>query len=195
MLQCVTKSMQKIVITNPDNLYFSSDHHLGHHNIINHCERPYESLQEMDDDLIDRWNKIVPRGAEVVYLGDLTMNMKPAMIQEYLFRLNGRKWWFVYGNHDIQLERSKMYPPMDMLLLDIRVKDTRQLIHCCHYPIMSWYQKARGSWHLYGHIHNNEAQHRDPRAYNVGVDVNNFEPLTYWELHAIINDRIKYETT
>ena len=185
--------MKKIVITDPTKLFFAADHHFGHANVIRHCNRPYTDVDEMDADLIRRWNEYVPKDGIVIYLGDITMNADPDVVSDYMYRkLNGNFQRFVVGNHDLRYERLGVIGcPMDMLLVEVRDGGVKQSIHCSHYPLMSWYKMHRGSWHVYGHIHNSKFQNPLARAWNVGVDVNDFRPVSYYDLKAIITDRIK----
>lgn len=79
-------------------LFFSSDHHFGHANIIRYCERPFDSAEAMDKELIERWNAVVSRDDTVFYLGDFTfsgLSRLPSLTRA----LNGRKL-IIPGNHD-----------------------------------------------------------------------------------------------
>ena len=79
-------------------IYFTADHHFGHQNIIKHCNRPFGSVEEMDEELIMLWNKSV-REKDIVYiLGDLLFRNATSS-EEYLEKLNGKKYLIV-GNHD-----------------------------------------------------------------------------------------------
>ena len=70
--------------------YFTSDLHLGHRNIIRLCNRPFATIEEMDETLIRNWNAKVTNGDTVYILGDLLFrNEKPA--EEYLKQLKGKK--------------------------------------------------------------------------------------------------------
>lgn len=78
--------------------YFTSDLHLGHRNIIRLCNRPFATIEEMDETLIRNWNAKVTNGDTVYILGDLLFrNEKPA--EEYLKQLKGKKHPII-GNHD-----------------------------------------------------------------------------------------------
>jgi calcineurin-like phosphoesterase family protein len=52
-------------------IYFTADLHLGHANIINHCDRPFSSVEEMDEHLINAWNSRVRPNDTVYIIGDL----------------------------------------------------------------------------------------------------------------------------
>lgn len=79
-------------------IYFTSDQHFGHSNILKHTGRPFSSIEEMDAALIRNWNAKVHRNDIVYILGDLFFrNSTPA--EEYLHQLKGVKH-LIIGNHD-----------------------------------------------------------------------------------------------
>ena len=79
-------------------IYFTIDMHLGHENIIRLCNRPFSNVEEMDQALIDNWNRRVQPQDTIYILGDLMFrNKKPP--EEYLRQLNGKKH-LIIGNHD-----------------------------------------------------------------------------------------------
>lgn len=85
-------------------IFFTSDLHLGHANVICHCNRPFASVEEMDETLIRNWNQRVKTNDTVYVLGDLMFrNQKPP--EEYLDRLKGRKH-LITGNHDRDWEKN-----------------------------------------------------------------------------------------
>jgi calcineurin-like phosphoesterase family protein len=78
------------------NVFLTSDTHFGHANIIKYCHRPFSSVEEMDETLVERWNAIVRPQDHVYHLGDVAMQPKALQIVK---RLNGHKR-LVLGNHD-----------------------------------------------------------------------------------------------
>ena len=77
--------------------YFTSDQHFGHFNIIRLCGRPFETVEEMDEALLSKWNAKVKADDTVYILGDLFF--RAAKVEPILKALNGRKHLIV-GNHD-----------------------------------------------------------------------------------------------
>lgn len=79
-------------------LYITSDTHFGHKNVIEYCNRPFSSIEEMDEIIIRNWNNVVRPGDTVIHLGDFALGPK-GLIDEYLAALNGRIL-LMKGNHD-----------------------------------------------------------------------------------------------
>ena len=67
-------------------IYFTADHHFGHANIIRHCNRPFQNVEEMDMALLSNWNASVKPQDTVYILGDLFFRNATA-IAEYLQKL------------------------------------------------------------------------------------------------------------
>lgn len=82
------------------NIWITSDTHFNHSNIIKYCNRPFHSVREMDEILIENWNKVVKPTDKVYHLGDVYMKASKGYIESILQRLNGRKR-LILGNHDV----------------------------------------------------------------------------------------------
>jgi len=169
-------------------IYFTADQHFGHTNIIWHCNRPFASVEEMDEALIRNWNATIRPHDEVYILGDLTMR-PAAEAHRYLTSLNGRKY-FIRGNHDRFLKGKGF----EEYASDFEwIKDYHMLnvdgkcFVLFHYPILEWANYYRGAIHCFGHVHNSQTSVklldglRGP-AFNVGVDVNEYRPVSIEEM-------------
>lgn len=77
---------------------FISDPHFGHKNIIKYCHRPFSSIEEMTEKLIENYNETVGKNDRVLWLGDCFMG-SPTFFAGVLSRLNGKKY-LILGNHD-----------------------------------------------------------------------------------------------
>ena len=152
--------------------YFTSDLHLGHRNIIRLCNRPFATIEEMDETLIRNWNAKVTNGDTVYILGDLLFrNEKPA--EEYLKQLKGKKHLITaaFEHHAI---------------LHF-ISDGKRQMTLCHYPMMSWPHMTR-CYMVFGHIHGNtDADYwplirENDLMLNAGADVNGFAPVTFEEM-------------
>ena len=167
-------------------IFFTADLHLGHANVIQYCNRPFESADEMDEALIQNWNNTVKPRDEVYILGDFTMG-SPAKAHGYLTRLKGRKY-FIRGNHDRFLKGFAPYESDFEWIKEYHVlKIEGHRLVLFHYPILEWDQFYRGSIHCFGHVHNSEKSAErlallTGPAFNVGVDVNDFRPVSLIEI-------------
>lgn len=57
-------------MTKKNKIFFTADLHLYHTNIIKHCNRPFETIEEMNNVLVDNWNKVVGPKDTIYILGD-----------------------------------------------------------------------------------------------------------------------------
>lgn len=80
-------------------IYFISDTHFGHNNIIKYCSRPYSDVETMENEIIKNWNTVVTKRDKVYHLGDFSMCIKKKEVERIYSRLNGIKV-LVKGNHD-----------------------------------------------------------------------------------------------
>jgi calcineurin-like phosphoesterase family protein len=78
-------------------IWLTSDLHIWHANIIKFCNRPYKSIEEMNEALVNNWNKVVSPEDSVYCLGDFSMAAHP--VETFTPRLMGKKY-IVPGNHD-----------------------------------------------------------------------------------------------
>jgi len=174
--------------------FFTSDLHLGHENILQ--SRPeFQNIDEMDECLIQNWNKKVNVQDEVYILGDFSFRAKKS-VHQYLGRLRGKKH-LIIGNHDGQWMKEMG----DLSIYfesvgDIKtIRYEKKAIVLCHYPMFEWPGK---SYMLHGHVHGNKntvtyqtIKNHLPLLLNCCVDVNHFEPVTMEEL--LENNEVWYE--
>ncbi len=171
-------------------IYYIADTHFGHFNVIKFDKRPYKTVQDMDRELIGNWNCRVREDDHVYFLGDVCFrNEKPA--DWYLRQLWGHKHLIV-GNHEDAVlnnpEARKYFESIDQIKEIKDVLNGQQIkIVLCHYPIIEWNGKFHGSWHIYGHIHNNlgdtyDVMSKESHALNAGVCINNYMPVSFKEL-------------
>ncbi|RAK51364.1 metallophosphoesterase family protein [Phenylobacterium deserti] len=156
--------------------FFTSDTHFGDHRTLNLYPRPFETVAQMDAELIARWNTAVGPQDEVWHLGDFARTTKIAVA--VLPQLNGRKH-LVVGNNDPDpdavggWESVAPYAEIE--------RDGRSLV-LCHYPFRSWNRQHKGALNLHGHSHGRMKPL--PRQFDVGVDVRDYRPVTLAELLA-----------
>ena len=171
-------------------IYFTSDTHYGHANIIKYCARPFESVDEMDEALIKAYNSVVTPNDTVYHLGDFCMGgRKP---EEYLCRLNG-KMFLLPGNHD-KVERftGKYTRHNEVIIMTelVRASLSGQYMTLCHYALRVWDKAHYGSWNLHGHSDGTLLGHG--KQQDVGVDALGYlgyRPISITELQELMDKR------
>lgn len=198
------------------NPFFCADTHFFNKAMIRYQNRGinnvlFETAKEMNTQLIANWNSVVSPSDVVFFIGDFADTFGNVnKIKQIIEQLNGTIY-FILGNHD----SYKAFKELGLNVLDSLVKihvsdkdsnnnDILQEIILCHYPILSWDNKAKGSWHLHGHTHGLMMQNSD--IYNliyvdnyikdIGVDCTNLRPISYNEIKEefkkIVNPKLKY---
>jgi calcineurin-like phosphoesterase family protein len=174
-------------------IFFTSDNHFYHTNIIKYEDRPFNNTEEMNNIMIERWNKKVKPSDSIYIVGDFIFS-DGITANNLIKKLNGKKY-LVKGNHDLFLkdrdfDKSLLEWVKDYYLL----KNNNIKFILFHYPIQVWDCKHHDSIHLYGHVHSNKDNHHPllaelGNAYNVGVDVNNYEPVALEEILTKLKGR------
>lgn len=179
-------------------IYYVGDLHFGHENVIKFDRRPFCSVEDMDKALIERWNRKVNMADVVYVVGDFAYKNKRSF-DWYLRQLQGKKCLIV-GNHDSKLLQDSAamcyFESVDKMC---HVKDGGKHVCLCHYPLAEWYGMYRGTYHVYGHIHNStnvtfQFMKTLDRALNCGVAVNGYEPVTLQKMeqnNARFRERIE----
>lgn len=138
-------------------IWFLADTHFGHENVLEYGNRPFKSVEEMDEYLITEWNKKVKRTDKIYFLGDFAFTGK-ARIEELVGRLNGVKI-LVKGNHDARSSDFwaavgfKEVTSNPILLLEYGLV-------LSHNPIEEY---LGGIFNVHGHIHNHIEEYEGKR--------------------------------
>lgn len=177
--------------------FFIADLHFGHHNIIRYDNRPFSSVEEMDNKLIDNWNRVVSNNDIVWVLGDVSW-YDDEKTAEIFKQLKGIKV-LIKGNHD-KIKRGSKLSKCFTSIQDYAelYLDKKNKIVMSHYPMPFWNGQFRDTVHLYGHIHNSHQwniyenwvkearalQDIPMRTYNVGcmMDYMDYTPKTLEEI-------------
>ena len=152
-------------------VWFTSDIHFGHKNILKFCKRPFATVEEMDETLIRRWQETVEPGDAVYVVGDFSFYRAPKT-NDILKQLPGQKF-LIKGNHDHSKALKKTLG-WTWVRDYYELKVEGQLIVLCHYAFEVWRDSHKGSWHLHGHSHGT-IKPRGLRM-DVGVDHIGYEP-------------------
>lgn len=158
--------------------FFIADTHF-HHKLAA-IKRGFSCIEEMDEALINNWNAKVKKGDHVYIAGDFSFDECLTL----LGRLNGHKF-LTPGDHDSSALRcSDQFVKIDKILI---VREQKQNIVVSHWPFWIWPRSHYGAWHVHGHTH--DSQTPNGKCHNVGVDSNNFAPVSFEELSAIMEER------
>jgi len=173
--------------------YFISDTHFGHENILKESRGQFQTVEEMDEQILSAINKRVKKNDLLYILGDFSFRSKRSPV-EYLEAIKGQKL-LVVGNHDRDWLKKLTAEEQERLLVGVysqySVKRNGIELHMQHFPQLAWSRSHyfAQSFSICGHIHDK----RDgtvaarlfpqvPCQFNAGVDVNGFEPVTLEEL-------------
>jgi len=160
--------------------YFSSDYHLGHHNVIKYDNRPFKDIYHMNETIIENHNSRVSNEDEFYFLGDFALCRYDDM-EKYLSRLNGKKF-FIKGNHD-KKETIRLYQKYGTYLGNLaEIKINNQHIVICHYAMKVWNKSHHGTWHLYGHSHHSLPEDKNSLSFDVGINGWDYMPISFKQI-------------
>lgn len=187
--------------------FFTADLHFGHRNIITYCNRPFASVEEMNRELIRRWNSIVLDSDTIFVLGDFSLT--PRWVEQISPHLRGIKK-LVPGNHDAcfpwkgrSKKKEALYESFGWEVLPrelmFQLGDYRVLLN--HMPYINtgdheseaverfpeYRPHDHGMWLLHGHVHT--LWKFNERMINVGVDQWDYTPVAEYELLKAIENK------
>lgn len=166
--------------------------HFGHANVLKHCNRPFSSIQEMDDMLIDNINACVKPKDILYHLGDFSWRKQTSVTflhggnddkktyhaQFYLDQINCKNIVLIAGNHDphykngvVRKDFARLFKECHSLLrIKVNVRDVPQQIVLCHYAMRVWDRSHYRSISLYGHSHYSLPDDPMLLSIDVGID-------------------------
>ena len=174
-------------------IFFTADLHLGHEEVIAKRWRPFKDVTEMNEALIDNYNARVADEDTVYILGDLCHRIPVEEANALIARLRGRKI-LLLGNRDVDYDPALFAEVHDFIMRDF---DGRRFV-LMHYPLVDWPKRKKGGIHLHGHMHEKRAYNEENRAkglfrYDVGVDANDYRPVSLEEVLAFY-DGVQWTT-
>lgn len=175
-------------------IWFTSDWHLGHKNIIEYAQRPFKSLEDMNKSIIRNFNEKAKEGDIVIFLGDFCFknsnnargegDLKKAI--DYLKEIKPNvHFTFIKGNHDA-------HNSLPSIIEKAVISFGGKKIFCTHKP-EDYNPKYRIN--IVGHIHEKWKVKKEKGSYlvNVGVDVWHFRPVTINEILKAVEQFKKNE--
>ena len=184
---------------NAEHTFFTSDTHFNHANIIKFCNRPFKDVEQMNEVMITNWNNAISKDDTVFHLGDFCLG-GAAEWTKILDRLNG-KIYLIMGNHDLKNIRQGFISRFEHVAMQMRIEIGKKRIYLCHYPFLCFEGSYKDDvWQLFGHVHTRRSnsgidagrlQYLYPTQYDVGVDNNNFTPVSFGQVKRIINKQVE----
>ncbi len=169
-------------------IWFTSDTHAYHANIIRYSKRPWKTADEMSLALAEKINSVVAAGDILVHAGDFAWTGK---VEQFRSMINCRNIFFVYGNHDREIRKDKK-----LQSLFVKCTELYELKHpditVCHYAMRVWNKSHHGAIHLYGHSHGLLPDDPNSRSIDIGVDTclfghERFMPYCMDEIDSIMH--------
>ena len=182
-------------------LWFWGDPHLDHDKVIEYLNRPFSSVEEMNEKLIRNVNDVVSKEDQLWILGDFTNRAKIERVRELRSQIACRHVHLIYGNHDRKCAGEGIFESVQDYK-ELKTKYTRAVLF--HYPMREWSGAHYGSLHLHGHIHSTGEYNEENlkkkyveympyghkpadsdlgvRIYDVGGDANAYRPVSLDEI-------------
>lgn len=199
-------------------IFFTSDWHIGHANIIKFSNRPFKDTHEMHSAFIQRYNSVVPLNGICFFLGDMGTDLN--LIKSVLSCLKGKKI-LILGNHDKGM--LAMYNAgFDAVLYNTTLSIYGNLVTLSHCPLLDTYREDtsqmrggencpnwhgehkhkkfsmvnNGQFHLHGHCHapnSGKSKVQEGKQWDVGVDGNNYTPVSLYQVEKWIRKMLGKE--
>lgn len=173
--------------------WFTSDNHYYHKNVMKYSNRPFNSVEEMNESMIEQHNDVVDENDTVWFLGDFGF-ASPLKIENILKRLKGNKF-LILGNHDRQFRKNRkrfLHDDMFKGIYDYKeINVGKQPIMLFHYGMRIWNRSHHGTWLLYGHSHGRLPPYG--KSLDVGVDdkhiSDDYRPYSFEEIKTFMDSR------
>lgn len=180
-----------------EHTFFTSDTHFNHTNIIQYCHRPFKNVDQMNETLITNWNHVIHPEDTIFHLGDFCLGDSTEW-NKILNRLNG-KIYLIMGNHDRKNIQQGYINRFEDVVMQMHIEVGKRSIYLNHYPFLCYSGAYGDVWQLFGHVHTcpNSTGIDTPRLgtllptqYDVGVDNNNYMPVSYEQVKKNILKQI-----
>jgi len=162
--------------------FFTADTHFDDPYSLQYFNRPFQSVDEMNRVMVEKWNSVVTENDMVYHLGDFTLD-DIGHFTKWVTQLQGNIR-ILPGSHDqfwlkdfVDSEKVQVIPPLvSVEFPELAAENTPQVMVLCHYSMQVWDGSNHGSWHLFGHSHGKLKG--IGLSFDVGVDCTDFAPLS-----------------
>lgn len=172
--------------------WFMSDTHFGHEAILRAHNRPFKSVEEMDEAMLSSINRLVKKTDTLYHLGDFaSCHVEKAI--KYRKRINCENLFLIYGNHDYKNRSFKEFRKVFGKghchdILEIRRESHLMVMH--HYPHLFWHHWDKAAFNLHGHMHCESSPLREHHMQlDVAVDGHDFRPWSFDEVMEYMKPR------
>lgn len=181
------------------NVWFTSDTHASHANIIRYSSRPFIDIEEMDTVLADNINRDVGVNDVLYHLGDWSAWRGEGTVKSFRKRIWCKNVHLIYGNHDKQIRKDRTLQSLFSSTNDIlNITLAGHPIVLCHYAMRVWDKSHHGAWQLYGHSHGSLPDDPCALQLDVGVDTglyghSKYTPYSLEELRSIMKKNKQWQ--
>lgn len=183
-------------------IFFTSDWHDYHDNVLDFCKRPFSDVKEMRNALVERYNRKVRPDDTVFFVGDMCFGDYETS-KELLLWLNGTKV-LIQGNHDKFSQKQYLSMGFSAVYEELLIRMFGRRIRISHYPRRPslWvrlvnreahqlrYMDRRpvkdGRWLIHGHTHSTKQVDAKRKEIHVGVDAWDFTPVSQRQIESLI---------
>ena len=188
-----------------DKIFITSDCHFSHKNLVRgvtnwrtqdgeipiESTRDFETIDMMNQQLVDNINTLVGQDDTLIMLGDVSFGGFEN-IEIFLDRLVCQNIHLILGNHDMHIQNNRGNIQSRFLsvqhYLEVNINDRNFVL--CHYPLQSWHGLNKGVIQLHGHTHlGNNKKFGKGKKMDVGVDGNDLKPYSIDEIIKIMDKR------
>jgi calcineurin-like phosphoesterase family protein len=172
----------------PKNTFFISDPHFDHVNILRYANRPFRSVEEMNDTILRRYNEVVRDDSLVFFLGDMAFGRGSRTPKWWLSQLRGHII-YIKGSHDHGIRPTNTVDCHDVYVLDTgagKVLLTHEPSQA-HDRFRKEQVKMEWEWMIHGHTHDTRLINVQRRSVCVCVEAINYRPISLQQIREAIN--------
>lgn len=190
----------KLKLEDLDRVWITSDTHAFHVNITRGTSnwgtdgefklRNFDTPEEMTAQMADNFNSVIPSDGILFHLGDWSFAGEQN-IKWFSDMLNVKEIHLLTGNHDHHIEKEKWNHLFTTRQKYLELEIGKHLKFCLfHFPIASWNNIRKGSFHLHGHQHwQGDKRFGNGKMMDIGVDGNNLFPYKLTDVIDLLKDR------
>ncbi len=158
------------------NIFFISDFHFDHGNIIKYCNRPFLTTEDMNEEILKRYNEVVKDDSTIYFLGDMSFGRNSRKPKWWLEQLKGNIT-YIKGSHDHGLRPTNLRHCYEELILEV---NGHKLL-LTHEPRNTW-----PDWNIYGHTHSKDMVDSKHRRICVCVEAVDYRPISLKRIMDLI---------